>query len=80
MRGGGATRKGRAGGIEGTAESLFGDVPELNIDKALKIAKNRIEWKKFFMPQNAPAHSEVPAVAAERAASQEVPRRRRRRT
>ncbi len=29
-----------------TAESLFGDVPDLNIDKALKIAKNRIEWKK----------------------------------
>ncbi len=28
-----------------TAESLFGDVPDLNIDKALKIAKNRIEWK-----------------------------------
>ncbi len=24
---------------------LFGDAPDLNIDKALKIAKNRIEWK-----------------------------------
>ncbi len=26
---------------------FFGDVPDLNIDKALKIAKNRIEWKNL---------------------------------
>ncbi len=30
-----------------TAEPLFGDVPDANIDKALRIAKNRIEWKNL---------------------------------
>ncbi len=30
-----------------SAESLFSDVPDLNLDKALKIAKNRIEWKNL---------------------------------
>ncbi len=35
------------------AESRFGDVPGLNIDEALKIAKNRIEWKNL-RPSNAP--------------------------
>ncbi len=28
-------------------ESLFGDVPDINIDKALKIVKNRIGWKNL---------------------------------
>ncbi len=35
---------------------------------------------KFFLPRTAPAHSEVPPVAAEGDTSQEVPRRQRRRT
>ncbi len=35
---GGATRKGRAGGREGTPEA----------EKALKTAKNRIEWKNLW--------------------------------
>ncbi len=33
--------------VKPTAESLFGVVPDLNIDKALIIAKNRIEWKNL---------------------------------
>ena len=33
--------------VKPTAESLFSDVPDLNIDKALKIAMNRIEWKNL---------------------------------
>ncbi len=55
---GGATRKGRAGGREGTRDLwIFHPYPHcdmelcrtlnLNMDKALKIAKNRIEWKNL---------------------------------
>ncbi len=33
--------------VQPTAESFFGEVPDLNIDKAFQIAKNRIEWKNL---------------------------------
>ncbi len=35
---------------------------------------------EFFLPQNVPAHSEIPPVATEGETSQEVPKRQRRRT
>ncbi len=44
------------------------------------VAKRYPEGMKFFLPQNAPTHSEVLPVAAEGDTSQEVPRRQRRRT
>ncbi len=33
--------------VKPAAESRFGDIPDLNIDRALKMAKVRIEWRSL---------------------------------
>ncbi len=46
-------RKGTTGGSDGAregisfpTESLFGDVPDLDVRKAINLAVNRVEWKE----------------------------------
>ncbi len=37
--------------VQPTKESLYGDIPDLDVEKAIEIAKDREKWKKIRPPQ-----------------------------